>query len=58
MKPLTLLGSQRSVQPLRVCDKCDELSAPEGGVQVSPKRWLCANCWISLRNRKHLPGKA
>lgn len=27
------------------CSKCDQPRAPEGGIEMSPTRWICASCW-------------
>jgi hypothetical protein len=44
-KNLTLNGSQPHLHPMRKCDKCEKLKAPEGGIQMSPSKWHCAECW-------------
>ncbi len=31
---------------LKHCDKCETKKPPEGGIQMKPGRWLCANCWL------------
>ena len=51
MKAMTLNGSSRNVQPLRLCDKCETKKPPEGGVQRGSGRWYCAVCWMK-RNSK------
>lgn len=33
----------------RICE-CDRL--PEGGVQTSASRWLCAKCWTHFTQKK------
>ena len=30
----------------KYCDKCETMKPPEGGIQMKPGRWLCANCWL------------
>lgn len=42
-------------QPLhkfRQCSKCNTDRPPEGGVQMNPTRWVCANCWTLRATRK------
>lgn len=35
------------------CNCCDRTRAPEGGVQLAPRRWYCASCWHAFfRNLK------
>ena len=35
------------------CHNCDRPRLPEGGVQMTPKRWICAKCWgLFLRGRQ------
>jgi hypothetical protein len=51
MRNLNLNGSPKHSHQLRFCDKCEIKQPPEGGVQMRPGRWLCAQCWLT-RNRK------
>lgn len=44
-KSIMLPKSHVNLHPLRKCDKCNEQRAPEGGIQMSPTRWYCADCW-------------
>lgn len=37
---------------LRLCNKCEELKPPEGGVQMSAARWICASCWTNRAIRR------
>jgi formylmethanofuran dehydrogenase subunit E len=32
---------------LQLCNKCEEMRLPEGGVQMSASRWICASCWTN-----------
>lgn len=32
-------------QPLKLCHRCKKDVPPEGGVQASTNRWVCAKCW-------------
>jgi transposase-like protein len=31
---------------MKHCTQCKKDRVPEGGVALSPNRWLCANCWL------------
>ena len=42
-------------QPLQHCSECNQLRAPEGGVQIRPGRWLCARCCGFFIQRKKKP---
>jgi hypothetical protein len=33
------------------CSHCNESRPPEGGVELSPGRWECANCWTIRMTR-------
>lgn len=47
------IGSTQPVHKYKMCNKCEEMKPPEGGVEMSPTRWACGGCWsarISLRN--------
>ena len=44
-RTLTLNGSQPYLHPRRKCDKCEKEKAPEGGIQMGPTKWHCAECW-------------
>lgn len=39
---------------LRLCNKCEEMKPPEGGVQMSGSRWICASCWTNRETSKNL----
>ena len=39
---------------LRLCNKCEEIKPPEGGVQMSVARLICASCWTDRETRKSL----
>lgn len=38
-----------SAHQFKLCQTCEQQRAPEGGIQLSPKRWVCATCWIKFR---------
>ena len=39
---------------LRLCNKCEEMKPPEGGVQMSLARWICASCWTDRETGRNL----
>jgi len=39
------IGSKQPVHKYKLCNKCEEMKPPEGGVQMSPSKWHCAVCW-------------
>jgi len=39
---------------LRLCNKCEEMRLPEGGVQMSASRWICASCWTNRVTSQNL----
>lgn len=38
-------SSNRPVHQLKLCSKCNSQRVPEGGIELSPTRWVCAVCW-------------
>jgi hypothetical protein len=30
---------------MKLCTDCKRDRLPDGGVQMSPTRWICAQCW-------------
>lgn len=30
----------------KLCTKCGNSRPPEGGIELSRTRWVCAKCWI------------
>jgi formylmethanofuran dehydrogenase subunit E len=48
------LNSTQPVHKYKLCGKCNEMRAPEGGVEMSPTKWVCVACWISRKTRKNL----
>jgi hypothetical protein len=49
---ISLRGSHINGQPFKLCHRCEERRAPEGGVQASPHRWYCAVCWVDKMKAK------
>ena len=39
---------------LKFCNKCEEIKPPEGGVQMSAARWICASCWTNWETSRQL----
>jgi formylmethanofuran dehydrogenase subunit E len=39
---------------LKLCNKCEEMKPPEGGVQMSAARWICASCWTNRVTSQNL----
>lgn len=29
----------------RECSKCNDMRAPEGGIELRPGKWVCHSCW-------------
>jgi hypothetical protein len=48
------LNSEQPVHKYKQCGKCSEMRAPEGGVEMSPTKWVCAACWIGRTTKKNL----
>jgi len=36
-------------RPHRECDKCRKTKPPEGGIEMSPTKWVCYGCWVQRR---------
>lgn len=54
------IGGSQPVHKYKLCNKCEELRPPEGGVQMNPSRWICASCWtnrVTGRNLKQVKKK-
>lgn len=45
---------KQPVHQFKYCTKCYSNRPPEGGVEMGPGKWLCANCWTirATRTRK------
>jgi hypothetical protein len=39
---------------LQMCGKCLKEKPPEGGVEMSATRWICASCWTDRETGRHL----
>jgi hypothetical protein len=45
-------GLASQLMAWRLCNGCNKERLPEGGVPLSPTRWLCAACWAKFNQRK------
>ena len=43
---IALKGSPIHGSKFLLCHYCEEKKMPEGGIQLSPRRWVCAVCWV------------
>jgi len=34
------------------CDDCKRDRLPEGGIRLTPTRWVCARCWTLILQRR------
>ena len=44
--PVRLNGNVHG-HKLQLCNKCALMKPPEGGVEMSATKWLCASCWTN-----------
>lgn len=42
----------RNAHRFKLCNKCEEKKPPEGGIEMSSTRWLCAACWTHKATRR------
>ncbi len=42
---LKLAGSTKTGDRYKTCARCEKEQPPEGGVELSPTRWICVVCW-------------
>lgn len=50
-----LLNTGTPPQPahrFKLCVKCNKDKPPEGGINMSPTRWICAACWVAKATRR------
>ena len=43
---IAMTGSAINGNKYKLCHYCEEKKLPEGGVQLSPRKWVCAACWV------------
>ena len=48
------LNGNRHSHKLQMCSKCLRDKPPEGGVEMSATRWICASCWTDRETGKNL----
>ena len=53
-RQLVIGDGRQPVHKYKLCNKCEEMRPPEGGVQMSPSKWLCAVCWTRRITTKNL----
>ena len=39
---------------LQMCSKCMKEKPPEGGVEMSATKWICASCWTDRETGRNL----
>lgn len=51
--PIDLQNSmtRNPVHKFKHCQKCDKPRPPEGGIEMSTTRWICAACWTVRATR-------
>jgi hypothetical protein len=49
---IALKGSAKNENAYKLCNFCEERKPPEGGIQLSPRRWLCAVCWVDKTRKQ------
>jgi hypothetical protein len=37
---------------MKLCSRCQRDRFPEGGVQMTPIKWICQSCWIKFSQPK------
>ena len=47
------IGSTQPIHKYKECAQCNELKAPEGGIQMSHTKWHCATCWTNRATRRN-----
>ena len=51
------LNGNTHAHKLQLCSKCMKEKPPEGGVEMSATKWVCASCWtdrVTGRNLKQV----
>ena len=51
------LNGNTHAHKLQLCSKCNQMKPPEGGVEMSATKWVCASCWtdrVTGRNLKQV----
>lgn len=48
------IGSRQPVHQHKMCSKCESMRPPEGGINMSPTKWICAVCWTKRATTRNL----
>jgi hypothetical protein len=48
------LGSKQPIHKYKLCNRCEEMRPPEGGIELSPTKWSCAGCWTNRVTKRNL----
>lgn len=48
------IGSKQPIHKYKLCNKCEEMRPPEGGIELSPTRWSCSTCWANRVTKRNL----
>ena len=51
--PVRLKGNVHG-HKLQICNKCGLKKPPEGGVEMSATKWICASCWTNRVTSQNL----
>ena len=51
--PVRLNGNVHG-HKLQLCNKCNQQKPPEGGVEMSATKWICASCWTNRVTSQNL----
>ena len=51
-KQIEMPQSSINAHKFKLCNKCEELRPPEGGINMSPSKWICAHCWVVRTTRR------
>lgn len=51
------IGSKQPLHQHKLCNKCESMKPPEGGIQMSPNKWHCARCWTKRVTVRNLNGE-
>ena len=48
------LNGNTHAHKMQMCSKCLREKPPEGGVEMSATRWICASCWTDRETGRQL----
>jgi hypothetical protein len=46
------VGHAQGEGRMKLCSRCQRDRFPEGGVQMTPVKWICQSCWIKFAQPK------